>query len=455
MSTFDHDSLPLLAEALDVMEDGFGGLPDYSSNTDLNRLRGVLNDAARRMRDNFPYQHPLYMGQMLKPPHEIARLGYMLAMYVNPNNHALDGGRASSEMEKEAVGKIAEMFGWSEYLGHLCGGGTMANFEALWIGRQLSPGKTVVASQQAHYTHSRLSAVLDVPFIGVPVDTRGCIDPNALERILNEHPVGTVVATLGATASGAVDPLPEILALKQRYGFRLHVDTAYGGYFKLAGNLHAHVADAYRRIDEADSIVVDPHKHGLQPYGCGCVLFKNPSLGRFYKHDSPYTYFSSKELHLGEITLECSRAGASAVGLWSTLQMFPLEVGGEFAGMLESCREAALLLHRELEQDAQFVPLFDPQLDIVTWAVRAQSASASSDMAQKIFDAAAEQDLHLALASFPRAMCETAAVVEEWDAEQLTCLRACAMKPEHCEWMPEIVKRLRSACLNAVSASSR
>ena len=77
--------------------------------------------------------------------------------------------------------------------------------------------------------------------------------------------------------------------------------------------------------------MIDPHKHGLQPYGCGCVLFRDPAVGRFYKHDSPYTYFTSKELHLGEISLECSRAGAAAVALWATQQLLPLTPGGEFA----------------------------------------------------------------------------------------------------------------------------
>jgi len=52
-------------------------------------------------------------------------------MSVNPNNHALDGGRASSAMEKEAVAAIARMFGWDQPLAHLTGGGTMANLEAL------------------------------------------------------------------------------------------------------------------------------------------------------------------------------------------------------------------------------------------------------------------------------------------------------------------------------------
>ena len=151
--------------------------------------------------------------------------------------------------------------------------------------------------------------------------------------------MGTVVVTMGTTALGSVDPLPEILELRERYGFRVHLDAAYGGYFRLiAAELDAPVRAAYEAMDRADSIVVDPHKHGLQPYGCGCVLFRDASVGRFYKHDSPYTYFSSKELHLGEISLECSRAGAAAVALWATQRLLPLATGGEFAQGLAAGR---------------------------------------------------------------------------------------------------------------------
>src|SRR3989454_8736929 len=94
-------------------------------------VEDVLNEVADRLHDNHPYFHPLYAGQMLKPPHPVARLAYALALWLNPNNHALDGGRASSALEQEAVAEIAGMFGWEAPLGHLCGGGTMADLEAL------------------------------------------------------------------------------------------------------------------------------------------------------------------------------------------------------------------------------------------------------------------------------------------------------------------------------------
>ena len=254
----------------------------------------VLKETAERLRDNFPYFHPLYAGQMLKPPHPVARLAYALAQRINPNNHALDGGRASSRMEKEAVAQIAGMFGWDEpgFLGHLCGGGTMANLEALWVAGRLHPGKTVLASSQAHYTHGRISGVLGLEFETVPCDRLGRMDAGALARRLERGDVGTVVATMGTTATGSVDPLPDILDAARAAGARVHADAAYGGYFTLAANLDPPARAAFARLSEADSIVVDPHKHGLQPYGCGCVLFRDPSVGRLYRHDSPYTYFT-------------------------------------------------------------------------------------------------------------------------------------------------------------------
>jgi glutamate/tyrosine decarboxylase-like PLP-dependent enzyme len=408
---------------------------------------------AERMADNYPYFHPLYAGQMLKPPHPLARAAYAMAMSINPNNHALDGGRASSRMEVEAVRSIAAMFGWTDYLGHLTSGGTFANLEALWIAGQLAPGKRVVASDQAHYTHGRISAVLGLPFTSIAADTRGRMDVTALERALRAGDIGTVVVTLGATATGAVDPLHQVLGLRDRYGFRIHVDAAYGGYFTLAANLGDEAKQAFACLAQADSIVVDPHKHGLQPYGCGCVLFREPAVGRFYKHDSPYTYFTSNELHLGEISLDCSRAGASAVALWATQELLPLVPAGEFARGLESGRTAAVTLHQKISADPRFLAPFPPELDILVWAVRAESAAASSRLAEAIFNAAAGNHLHLALAQMPSSFFPHGSWPDPSDAT-VTCLRSVLMKPEHLNWLDSIWERLNQATEKVLSALS-
>jgi glutamate/tyrosine decarboxylase-like PLP-dependent enzyme len=436
--TIEMQSIGILEKAMHKLAEGYTDLPEFQTEYDQQRAEDVLLLAAERMWDNYPYPHPLYAGQMLKPPHPVARMAYMMAMWINPNNHALDGGKASSAMEKEAVAGIAKMFGWQEHLGHLTGGGTLANLEALWIANQVHPGKKIVASQQAHYTHNRICGVLQIPFESVAVDDNARMDVAALEEKLKLGDIGTVVVTLGTTAVGSVDPLPEILALQDKYDFRIHIDSAYGGYYKLVDTLPSNVCDAFALTHRVDSIVIDPHKHGLQPYGCGCVVFKDPEVGRFYKHDSPYTYFSSEELHLGEISLECSRAGASAVALWTTMQMFPLQASGEFANGLVSCRRAAEALFSRLAQDDRFITPLVPDMDIVMWAPKAMSTSEISRLSDQTFHAAEKQHLYLATFSFPSHLIQKAYPEVVVDSEYTTCLRSSLMKPEHLDWLDRI-----------------
>ncbi len=442
----DTQSLKVLSQALEKLDSGFRNLPEFRARQfDAERFAEVLDATAEKLQDNFPYFHPLYAGQMLKPPHPIARLAYALAMYINPNNHALDGGRATSALEKEAVAEIAAMFGWKEFLGHLCGGGTMANLEALWVAGQIHPVKKILASEQAHYTHKRISGVLQLGFESVRCDEHGRMDLAALDSRVKKGDVGTVVATLGTTATGSVDPLAEILDLGERWGFRVHVDTAYGGYFALASNLAAPARQAFENIGRADSIVVDPHKHGLQPYGCGCVLFQDPGVGKLYKHESPYTYFSSAELHLGEISLECSRPGAAAAALWATQKLLPLVRNGEFAKGLEAGREAALHFYRRMLKDGRFAPAFEPELDTIVFLPREESRKKASGRSRNIFDAAAKRDLHLAVAELPLRFWNNVAFASPGSTETVTCLRSVLMKPEHLEWLDAILERLLAA----------
>jgi glutamate/tyrosine decarboxylase-like PLP-dependent enzyme len=442
-----------LGEAQAQLDAGFARLPPSEPRALNEDAAAILGEAALRLHDNDPYAHPLYAGQMLKPPHPIARAAYALAMSVNPNNHALDGGRASSAMEFEAVAALAKMFGWPQHLGHLASSGTFANLEALWIAGQLhreqGSALAVGASDQAHYTHQRISGVLGLPFVCIRSDDTGRMDLDDLEHALRTQDIGTVVATLGTTAVGAVDPLDRIVELRKNYGFRVHADAAYGGYFTLARNLRGETRAAFDAIPHADSLVVDPHKHGLQPYGCGCVLFRDPAVGRFYKHDSPFTYFTSKELHLGQISLECSRAGASAVALWATQRLLPYDSGGEFARGLEAGREAALAMRNRLAADARFVlPIAPPALDILFWAPRGSTREESSARSQAIFDEARRRDL--ALATLPARLFPPATWPDSTVGDSpVTCLRSVMMKPEHLVWVEEIWRRL-DAAVNAV-----
>src|SRR5262252_2607733 len=377
-----------LRRAADAIAGWEASFPPFARHPSLEisdeRFAAVFATFAERLRHNYPYFHPSYAGQMLKPPHPAAVAGYLAAMLINPNNHALDGGPATSAMEKEAVAQLAAMFGLPTHLGHLTSSGTIANLEALYVARELHPGRGVAYSTEAHYTHSRMCGVLGVPGTAVGVDGAGRIDLGALEELLADGNIGTVVATAGTTGLGAIDPVHEVLAVARRHGVRVHVDAAYGGFFTLlagAGGRAGLDPRPWRAIAECDSVVVDPLKHGLQPYGCGAVLFTDPGVGRFYAHDSPYTYFASDELHLGEISLECSRAGAAAAALWLTLRLLPLTLDG-LGQVLRACREAALDW-ADLLEESDLLQLFQrPELDIVSYyPVTAPASLAEVDRA--------------------------------------------------------------------------
>jgi glutamate/tyrosine decarboxylase-like PLP-dependent enzyme len=412
------------------------------------RAEEVLEELGRRLGDNYPFFHPTYAGQMLKPPHPAAAAAYLMAMLINPNNHALDGGPATAALEREAVAAVAAMFGYpAEFLGHLTSSGTIANLEALFVARELRPDAAIAFSAESHYTHARMCHLLGVRGVPVPADAWGRIDLDALERLLRTETIGTVVLTAGTTALGAIDPIDEALTLRERYGVRLHVDAAYGGFHAILARAGSGGIPAapYRAIAACDSVVVDPHKHGLQPYGCGCVLFRDPAVGRFYVHDSPYTYFTSGALHLGEISLECSRAGAAAAALWTTLQLFPLTEDG-MGAILRACRRAALRFARLIDASQHLRLYQEPELDIVAYLPwREGMVAGDIDAAsQSLFERAmsADDPVYLSVARVTAESLQRRHPDIQTGEGDVRVLRSVLMKPEHEDFVATIVERL-------------
>jgi glutamate/tyrosine decarboxylase-like PLP-dependent enzyme len=437
-------------EAVSSWEAAFGPFePVPSLRVSDEQFAAAFGAFTERLRDNYPFFHPSYAGQMLKPPHPAAIVGYLTAMLINPNNHALDGGPATARMEKEVIAQLAGMFGLAPHLGHLTSSGTIANLEALYIARELHPGRGVAYSAEAHYTHSRMCGVLGVEGTPVPVDAAGRMDLAALDALLAGGGIGTVVATAGTTGLGAIDPVHEVLAIARRHGVRVHADAAYGGFFTLLAGLDdpAGLDPApWRALADCDSIVVDPHKHGLQPYGCGAVLFRDPSVGRLYQHDSPYTYFTSDELHLGEISLECSRAGAAAAALWLTFRLLPPTPAG-LGQVLAAGRRAALAWAELLRSSARLALYQPPELDIVCYFPVTGERSMSS------IDAASARIMRAGMADAARPVFLSTLRVPEAafarrhrgavaDQDGARILRSVLMKPEHEAHVPELHARL-------------
>ncbi len=345
-------------------------------------LVGGLDRLLGRLHATYPYFHPRYAAQMIKDPAVPAVLGYLAAMLMNPNNHAYEGGPATTEMELEVVESLLRLVGFDGGWGHLCSGGTLANLEAMWAVRDTRREGAVLFSRASHYSLRRNAAILRMPgVIEIETDGRFRLDANHLETVLRKERTMLVIANLGTTGTGSVDPIADLLPLRDRYGFHLHVDAAYGGYARSCildpdGALRPHPdvasdcgmsAEVYRHmaaLGGADSVTVDPHKHGLSPYGAGSVLYRDTGLKGPLLNTAPYTYHLADRPNLGMITLEGSRPGAAAAACWLTQRVVPLDATG-YGAIIGAGMRVARTIHSSAAGSPRLRALHAPDLDIL------------------------------------------------------------------------------------------
>ncbi len=424
---------------------------DSGFQFEVGRLRQAWEKFLQRMDGNLPYPSVRYEAQMLRDPALPAVLAYWYTLLSNPNNHAYEGGPVTTEMEMEVVERLLALIGFETGWGHLTSGGSLANMESLWAVRDYrKPGK-MVFSKGAHYAWKRIASILRVgPFVELPVDARYRMDVDALESELKKGDVMFVVASVGTTGVGAVDPLEEILSLREKYGFHLHADAAYGGYYRsmildkegllkpFAPSEMALSEYVYRqlaRLGEVDSVTIDPHKHGLVGYGAGSVLFRDEALRRVILNTAPYTYHVTDKPNIGMFTLEGSRPGAAAAAVWLTLQLLPLNDSG-FGQLLQFCRAGAEGLYDALSEMQSLHPVSKPDLDLLAFYRRPQGTTSLREMNEATL--AIYRTLSVENPNAPFILskleidAETAAKIlpdVTMDADHLTAVRGVFMKP--------------------------
>ena len=436
--------------ALDLVqawESRWGERPDPPA-VDAARWAEAWEEFERRMGGNYPFFHPRFAGQMLKPPHPVAAAGYVAAMLVNPNNHALDGGPATSEMEKEAVVELAAMLGLDEpTLGHLTSSGTIANLEALWVARELHPDKGVVYGENAHYTHERMCEVLRMPGRSVPAGPTGRIDLDAVDAACARGDIGTVVLTAGTTGLGAVDRIDEALALRERHGVRIHVDAAYGGFFTL-------LEDAPDRpaVDRRGRFGRDRPAQARAP----TLRLRGRAVRRSHRRAPLRARVAVHLLHLGRAAPggDQPRVLTRRRGGRGTLVDAPRRPARAGPG---GARRAALAFADQLRGSDVLRLHLEPELDIVTYLPPGERLSDIDAAAAAMLRAGMDDpDDPVFLSTLQVAAADLVALHPDLvvDAPAARILRSVLMKPEHEAAVPWLASRVQ-ALARATAADAR
>lgn len=471
---------------------------------DATEMKRQFCSLLRDLRESVPSFHGRYNGHMLSEQTIASQAAYFAAMLYDPNNVSPEVSPVTTRLEGEVAAQLARMIGYDADAcwGHLTSGGTLANFEALWIARNVLynpvavalaardlgldvpvslpdgssgrinqlglwellnirasssldlldhlwtsarrpdvvealrnhslatlgyqdytrslatefgdalPSGVVLASATGHYSWEKILRALGVgsnQLVLVPVDSRCRMDSQALWELVvsltaARTPIMACVSVCGTTEEGAIDPLGEILSVRQRaelelgVTFHIHSDACYGGY---AASI-TRGADGSRQtpqeirstvgcstwpsdslvksicaLEGADSVAIDPHKLGYVPYPAGAFLLKDKRGRELVAIDPPYLSLEkqsqvSERPVIGRFIFEGSKPGASAAAVWMSHKTIPLDIGGH-GRLIGATARAAHRFHAALGK-ADFSPfnvirLPEPDLNIVCFLV--------------------------------------------------------------------------------------
>ncbi|MGP6086296.1 pyridoxal phosphate-dependent decarboxylase family protein [Antarctobacter jejuensis] len=273
-----------------------------------------------------------------------------------------------------------------------------------------TPPPVVMAPATAHYSWHKAGSILGIgraSVIGVKVDLDARTSAVDLRRLLDEclaegRPVAQVVAVVGSTEESAVDPLHEIVKIRNEFRelgleFCLHADAAWGGYFasmlretawdrRLAAAtteaereelergmvrafgaddpealptsglgddfnrrssafapdiaLNRYVRRQYESLQHCDTITVDPHKGGFVVYPAGALCYRNGELRNIIAFASPVVAHGDIDQSVGFYGIEGSKPGAAATAVYLSHSLIPTDRTG-YGALLGKCMFAS------------------------------------------------------------------------------------------------------------------
>jgi aromatic-L-amino-acid/L-tryptophan decarboxylase len=269
---------------------------------DPEPLEAVLDDYRRLIEPNVTHwNHPGFMAYFGITGSGPGILGEALAAGLNVNAMLWRTSPAATELEEVVTDWLRQMLGLpAPFRGHINDTASVSTFVALAAARDRAPGLeirerglagradvpplVIYASEQAHSSVDKAVIALGLGLANlrkVPADAAFRMDPVALEALLAEDrahgrlPIA-VVATAGTTSTTSVDPLQAIAAICRREAIWLHVDAAYGGGAAICPEFRP----LFDGMEEADSVVMNPHKWLFTPVDCSVLLVREAAALR-------------------------------------------------------------------------------------------------------------------------------------------------------------------------------
>ncbi len=274
--------------------------------------------------------HPGYLNRMWAGANPPSIIGEIITAISNTSACTFETAPVSTLMEQYMLQEMLDLVGFKNGVGQMATGSSNANMIVMMAARNVAfeaaktgglfgaPKMYAFVNKDAHYSMDRAAAILGIGIdnlIKVDTNSKGQMRLDELEmkiqEVVEEGGIPFFVsATAGTTVRGSYDDLPSLLDLREKYGYWLHVDGAWGGAALLSETLRGRFL---ANIEQADSFTLDFHKMLGTALMCNVVLFnQRPDILRQIcsAGDESYIFRSGTggELRdLGTQSLQCGR----------------------------------------------------------------------------------------------------------------------------------------------------
>ena len=188
-------------------------------------------------------------------------------------------------LEESLCKWFAKKIGFNDLSGGIAAsGGTLSNLNALIAARNnaglaSNPNSVLLVSEDAHSSFVKCIRVMGLDstnLVRIKTDNKGCMDMQNLRQTISKcfidnKKIFAIVATVGTTVRGAIDPIKDISEICKERNIWLHIDGSIGGIFAVTSI----PIDGLNNINQANSITINPQK--IIGITKTCLLYTSPS----------------------------------------------------------------------------------------------------------------------------------------------------------------------------------
>jgi len=295
----------------------------------------LFSEIESLLTNSFNPVHPGSLAHLDPPPLIFSILGDLIAAGLNNNLLAYELSPSVTLLENALCKWFAMKIGFNNFSGGIAAsGGTLSNLNALIAARHNAglgsdPNSVLLVSEDAHSSFikcTRIMGLEDRNLVKIKTDNAGCMDINNLKRSLDQcslenKKIFAIVATLGTTVRGAIDPIKDISDICQDRNIWLHIDGSIGGIFALTSI----PIEGLNNINQANSITINPQKIiGITKTSSLLLVSDMSTLENTFSTGLPYISSNEDILNRGEIGIQGSRP-AEVIKLWLGLRFLGLD----------------------------------------------------------------------------------------------------------------------------------